>query len=402
MQSPLAGMSENEMINEARIRLAHNKQRQKLKMLLSAAAEGGSVVQTKDLLLACRIAKMDVGTEHEADADSFVDPSYVAERDCYGTPRQVMWKSFHKSVAYPELHLPGQFQGALPLTRKQKAQLDEYQQQLESIDHTTLDTDGGESGFKAVARDDEVRHYHKLLKRAIETRFAEMRRAFRLIDEDNSGEADREEMKTMLNAMFTLNIPEHILDRLIDLADYDGDGKINFAEFCRLATEDDVLNMKKTLQADVGNWGRVDVAEKLLEIDKQKVAEQRRAAAVGGYEDGGYHPKLRRTGPGLDELRRAHRTIKKAVLMRYSDYGKAFSSIDNDGSGTLRRAELRRFLTSICKTVGDRVITGLIDFCDDDGDGKTLSKQEFVKLMSAEYLGAGGFDPNAQKRGRRP
>ena len=89
---------------------------------------------------------------------------------------------------------------------------------------------------------------------------------------------------------------------------------------------------------------------------------------------------------------------KKAVLARYSSFAAAFAEIDKDGSGTLRRAELRRFLRQMVKTIPDRVITGLIDFCDDDGDSKSLSKDEFVKLMSAEYLGAGGFNPNAGNR----
>lgn len=401
MQSPLNGMSENEMIYEAKVRIAHNKQRQKLKSLLATAANGGPVVNTKDLLLACKIAKLDVGTDLEAEADHFVHPNFIATRDCYGTPRQVNWKGFTSSIQYPELHPPGTNEpGDLPLTNKQKQMMREYEENLAYMNQAAEEEETGGEPMKpmAVARDDEVRHYHKLLKRAIETRFAEMRRAFRLIDEDASGECDRAEMKMMLNAMFTLNIPEHIMDRLIDLADYDGDGQINFAEFARLATEDDVLNMKKTLQADVSNWGddnpQVKLKE-LAELDRQKAAAQRRAAATGGYEEGGYHPKLRKTGPSLDELRRAHKTIKRAVLLRHRDFGLAFSTIDKDGSGTLRRSELRRFLSNICKTVPDRVITGLIDFCDDDGDGKTLSKDEFINLMSAEYLGSGGFDPNS-------
>ena len=123
------------------------------------------------------------------------------------------------------------------------------------------------------ASDEDTRKYHKVLKRSLETRFGELRRAFRLIDEDNSGDCDREELKGMLNAMFNLNIPDNVMDRIIDLADMDGDGSINFAEFARVATEDDVLNMKQTLQADVSSWGQEDPIAKLAEIDKAKMAE---------------------------------------------------------------------------------------------------------------------------------
>ena len=78
VQSPLKGMNENEMINEARLRIAHNKQRQQLKGLLSTAADGGAVVNTKDLLLACRIAKLDVGTDQENQTNKFVHQDVIA------------------------------------------------------------------------------------------------------------------------------------------------------------------------------------------------------------------------------------------------------------------------------------------------------------------------------------
>jgi Ca2+-binding EF-hand superfamily protein len=408
VQSPLQGMSENEMINEARIRLAHNKQRQRLKQLLATSANGGTVVQTKDLLLACRIAKLDVGTNNAADADMFVKPDYIASRDCYGTPRAVAWKGFHKSIAYPELHPPGCFPGDLPLTRKQKQLFSDYKAQLDA--EAAAKAAASEQAAAAAAKvtaaskvsDADLRKYHKMLKRSLETRFGELRRAFRLIDDDQSGDCDREELKHMLQAMFNLNIPDPVMDRMIDLADYDGDGSINFAEFARIATEDDVLNMKKTLQADLSGWGTADPVAMADEINKANLAAQRRKAQQGGHEGQGYHPKLRRTGPSLDELRRAHKTLKKAIGARYTSFREAFKSMDADGSGTLRRAELRRFLQRMVKTIPDRVISGLIDFCDDDGDTKTLSIDEFCKLLSAEYLGSGGFDPNAHLVGRRP
>ena len=73
-------------------------------------ANGKADLPTQDLMLACKIAKMDVGVENAYEADRFVHPSLVTKRDCYGTPRQVDWRGFHKSLPYPELHAPGQFQ----------------------------------------------------------------------------------------------------------------------------------------------------------------------------------------------------------------------------------------------------------------------------------------------------
>ena len=63
----------------------------------------------------------------------------------------------------------------------------------------------------------------------------------------------------------------------------------------------------------------------------------------------------------------------------------------------MRRSELRKFLKSVSKTIPDRVISALIDYCDSDGDAKTLSVDEFVEMMSAETLGSAGYDPNAAK-----
>jgi len=403
VQSPLAGMSDNEMINEARIRMQHNKQRLRLKQLLATASEDGQRVNTRDLILACQLAKLDIGNDvvQPPDADKFVAPSLIKDRDCFGSPRAVDWRGFHQSIQYPQLHAPGSFQGPLPLTRKQKKDYKEFEL-LQAAQAGEESAAAAAANIKPKVNDEDVVAAHKLLKARLETRFGEIRRAFRLIDEDNSGTCDRDELKYMLNAMFNLDIPDPIMDRLIDLADFDGDGSINFAEFARITTAEDVLSMKKTLQADVSGFGTKDPQSIAMELDRAKMAEQRRKMALGGYEDGGYHPKLRKTGPTLEELRRGHKTLKRAIGSRFPSYGAAFNSIDKDGSGTLRRSELRRFLQTMVKTIPDRILTGLIDYCDNDGDTRTLSKEEFIKMLKAEYLGSGGFDPNlVHKKGSK-
>ena len=55
-------------------------------------------------------------------------------------------------------------------------------------------------------------------------------------------------------------------------------------------------------------------------------------------------------------------------------------------SGLVRRAELRAFLRSLSKSIPDKVISGLIDYVDTDGDSKTLTQKEFVKMMEADFL----------------
>ena len=88
--------------------------------------------------------------------------------------------------------------------------------------------------------DAAVSCYHKLLRNKLAGRFSSLRRSFRQIDADASGTCDRGELKFMLAAMFSLDIPGAVMDRLIDLADYDGDGQIKFNEFARIFSSDDV------------------------------------------------------------------------------------------------------------------------------------------------------------------
>ena len=89
----------------------------------------------------------------------------------------------------------------------------------------------------------QVARNHRLLKDKIGTRFSEFRRCFRLIDDDSSGACDREELKFMLNGMFNLAIPERSLNRMIEIADADGDGLIRFDEFARIFTSNDIRDL---------------------------------------------------------------------------------------------------------------------------------------------------------------
>ena len=61
-------------------------------------------------------------------------------------------------------------------------------------------------------------------------------------------------------------------------------------------------------------------------------------------------------------------------------------AIDADGSGLVRRAELRSFMSKLSKSIPDGVISGLIAYVDTDGDAKTLSREEFVRMMSEDFL----------------
>ena len=100
------------------------------------------------------------------------------------------WKAFHQQLPYPSPKGPGAF-GDLPPTRSQ----------MKRSKVVALPVAGGApapapaavGGGGRAATDEEVYAHWLTLKRLVDTRFSEMRRAFRLIDEDNSGECDRDE-----------------------------------------------------------------------------------------------------------------------------------------------------------------------------------------------------------------
>jgi len=357
--SPITGYTDEEMVAEAQKRQHENKERRRLKQLLNAASEDGATVATKDLLLAAKLAKMDLPEAMIADTP------FATGYDGIGVPTKILYKPFYSSLPAPMLRGPGGFsQAELPILRKNRVKaagpVDEY------IEEVVVKDNG--------PKQEDVQYWFKVMQDKMTTRFAELRRAFRTLDEDASGSLEREEFQKML-IMFNLGIPANVIEKLIDLADFDGDGLINFAEFCRIFTTQDVFKMKNTLQA-VENDGYG--------------AKVRRDMLAGGQanldKETGENVRLRRTGPGMQKMRKAHQTLRKIILNQYDSMTSCFKAIDADGSGLVRRAELRAFLSKLSKSIPDNVISGLISYVDTDGDTKTLSKEEFLRMMSEEFL----------------
>ena len=285
-----------------------------------------------------------------------------------GCPTKIQWKPFYNNLPPPPLRGPGGFAPEeLPILRKNKPI--EVESADGGISTTTL------AEMNAGPKDEEVSYWFKILQEKMTTRFGELRRAFRTLDEDASGSLDRDEFKNVL-VMFNLGIPPPIIEKIIDLADYDGDGTINYAEFARIVTTEDIFKMKNTLSA--------------VEDGGAHAAKVRYQMAQGGKgkldKETGENVRLRRTGPGLEKMRKAHRTLRNLILNRYPSMKACFSAIDADGSGLVRRAELRSFMSKLSKSIPDGVISGLIAYVDTDGDAKTLSREEFVRMMSEDFL----------------
>ena len=364
IDSPLAGYTEEEMVAEARNRQAHNRQRRRMKQLLSAATEDGATVATRDLLLAAKLAKM------ELPAEMIADTPYAVRTDSVGVPMQIAYKPFYTSLPAPALRGPGGFGDLPPL----KSKLAKQAGVVTAGSAAAADMKAAVAA-KSGPTDEDVEYWFKIMQEKMTTRFSELRRAFRALDEDASGNLDRAEFKGVLT-MFNLGIPDDVVEKLIDLADFDGDGSINYAEFARIFTAENVLDMKKTLSA--------------VETDGSYAAKMRYKMQHGGDKsidkETGENVRLRRTGPGLAKMRKAHKTLRTLILQRYATLKEAFRAIDTDNSGLARRAEIRTFLGRLSKSIPDGVISGLISYVDTDGDTKTLSEKEFITMMGEAFL----------------
>jgi hypothetical protein len=100
------------------------------------------------------------------------------------------------------------------------------------------------------------------------------------------------------------------LDQLIDLADYDHDGLVNYAEFARLITAEDVINMKDTLSG-----GR----------------DERNTKTVGPRRS----TSTFRPDASAAELRYAQQNISSRLLVKYKRITDPFKRMDQKRTGAL-------------------------------------------------------------------
>ena len=125
--------------------------------------------------------------------------------------------------------------------------------------------------------------------------------------------------------MFNLGIPDRILNKIIDLADFEKDGNISYAEFARIVTADDILGLKNTLVADPGANQETPGTVHVAGLQKRY---QREGAA-----------KLR---PGVTaaDVRAAQEQLKAKVQDRFAKLSDAYKAANIDTKGQLDRAEV--------------------------------------------------------------
>ncbi len=63
----------------------------------------------------------------------------------------------------------------------------------------------------------------------------ELRKAFDVMDENKDGQVTKDELKKLLQGLGE-EVTDEIVNEMISIADEDGDGKVNFTEFCKAAS----------------------------------------------------------------------------------------------------------------------------------------------------------------------
>ncbi len=64
---------------------------------------------------------------------------------------------------------------------------------------------------------------------------AELRKAFDVMDENKDGQVTKDELKKLLQGLGE-DVTDEIVNEMISIADDNGDGKVNFEEFCKAAS----------------------------------------------------------------------------------------------------------------------------------------------------------------------
>lgn len=216
----LKGYTEQELVAEARLRNSYNRQARILKKVLQDSRIPGE------------------------DTVSAIDLRYAAERTKLQVPAKflssprVSWRTVISDMKPPALVGHGNFT-KLPMLRAQKMHQAAEQETLATMNATPaadhLESMPPASHVSAV-KDREAAEIFARLVMKIKERFTELRRAFRLLDEDHDGFLSHEELKRILTMFNMDNVPEYIVDRIIRLIDRNNDGTVTFDEFSRLVS----------------------------------------------------------------------------------------------------------------------------------------------------------------------
>jgi len=359
-----------EMIGAAQERIAHRQQQEKMKKLMQSIANEKEEVPITDLLLTAELANVPL-TDQQRElffrtpyAQKFAATYETASpRTHYGlecAPRSVKWRAFDEALRHSKLQSAEGVDAALRYYAAKEAKSIADEKAAEEAAKLAAEEAakrGAASRAAAAAgsiSDEQLRMVHKIVKQRLSTQFAEIRTAFRSFDKDHSGNISSEECT---DALLSLNVgvPRKWIDHLVNVADYDRDGEINYQEFARILTCDDITKFKK---AGAEEEGLVDKSEAQW-YNKEK-------------------------GLTFKEMKMAQ-TKMRDMLHDRGGLTKMFRIIDEDKSGECSRQEVRQLVRNLNLEAVIRpvVIEELIDLMDVDKDDSIMYK-EFARVITAD------------------
>ena len=196
--------------------------------------------------------------------------------------------------------------------------------------------------------------------------------AFRRMDTDHGGTVRVEEIKKFLiqSQRGMENVSEKVLECIVDLADEDGDGNIDYAELAKMILCDDIVELLALIP---------DKSLRKKKVDPKDAPIGTRGCTVG-------------------ELQAAQQAIKAAVLLKHKTIAQALRAMDTKGDGVLSRDEIVTMLQgyrlikhidyytgAVHGSITMAQVDTLIDFVDDNGDGN-INYKEFTKVLVADDI----------------
>jgi len=373
---------------EAQSRIVHNRQRDQLKAIMQTVSGSNGEISNADLLLSAKLAKIDLPEE-------FLLRSPYAHKYASGwdstsnSPRAIKWQPFYEAIDYTKVqpasteaflqrHADKLAAKAAKATKAAKLAADEAAARAAA---PAVAAAAKAAAMGPFVSEDELRKAHSVIKGRLTTQFGELRTAFRALDRDGSGRITHAEAEGALETL-NLGVPKRILGRIVDVADFDGDGEITFAEFARVLTADDIMSMKASVQAAYTGTKVIDSSTVARSVVKA--------------------PEMFKNGVTKDEIRGACAAIKEKMVHKYMRLDTAFKSIDEDRSGYLTHSEFRFFLKVLnLDLLDEKIVQCLIEIMDADNDGQ-INHQEFTHLLSADDpLNAGPLAAKVEKKIKR-
>ena len=221
----------------------------------------------------------------------------------------------------------------------------------------------------------------------------DVKAAFTQYDVNRDGNISREELENGMVQSGQFSFDEARI--AFDIADINGDGEIDIAEFVQLmfpTAAEHVSNLRKNFQSmadveqafkswDINNDGQISFSELKSAVTKtgQKLTEEEMNAifVIGDVDQNGeidFDEFKRMMMPTTSDVVAKFRSIYKTT----QDVQSAFKKIDKNGDGSIDRAELSGALSSINFTKQE--IDAIFKAADANNDGE-IDYEEFIGLM---------------------